>query len=86
MNIVKIIIGDLKEAIKSTPQLKWILIGWAFFIIVFLIPVCGVWMNIHNWNLTAPERLKDPFNWIVIIIFLVGYFLLDYLTRKYTGN
>ena len=55
-------------------------VTWAIFLIAL---ICGTaWRLIHNWNLTTPERLTDPFNWIFGLSTCLVYLILIWWRKK----
>ena len=79
MKIIKAIDFIWSER-KEDPKFFWYIIAWIVFCISAF-PLGG-WRLYHNWWLTTPERIADPFNWILGISYGGIYLTLVLIGRK----
>ncbi len=49
--------------------------------IAIIVPMAAISVH-HNWYLTTPERFLDPFNWYMMIAYLVILGVFRYIAKR----
>ncbi len=49
--------------------------GFRFYIWISVLMAVGGFAYWHNWNLNTPQRLSDPFNWLMMIFVVIWYLI-----------